>query len=64
MAEIVPAILEKNYSEIKNKLTFLRGRTRCVQLDFCDGNFVHNQTWPFATGGLNDYDFNKILIFI
>jgi len=61
MAEIVPAILEKNYSEIKNKLTFLRGRTRCVQLDFCDGNFVHNQTWPFATGGLNDYDFNKIL---
>lgn len=61
MAEIVPAILEKNYSEIKNKLTFLRGRTRCVQLDFCDGNFVHNQTWPFATGGFNDYDFNKIL---
>jgi ribulose-phosphate 3-epimerase len=61
MAEIVPAILEKNYSEIKNKLTFLRGRTRCVQLDFCDGNFVHNQTWPFATGGFNDYDFSKIL---
>ncbi|MFZ3011921.1 MAG: hypothetical protein WA060_02930 [Minisyncoccia bacterium] len=61
MAEIVPAILEKNYSEIKNKLTFLRGRTKCVQLDFCDGNFVHNQTWPFATGGWNDYDFSKIL---
>ena len=61
MAEIVPAILEKNYSEIKNKLTFLRGRVNCVQLDFCDGNFVHNQTWPFATGGFNDYDFNKIL---
>ena len=61
MAEIVPAILEKNFSEIKNKLTFLRGRAKCVQLDFCDGNFVHNQTWPFATGGFNDYDFNKIL---
>lgn len=61
MAEIVPAILEKNYSEIKNKLTFLRGRTKYVQLDFCDGNFVRNQTWPFATGGFNDYDFNKIL---
>lgn len=61
MAEIIPAILEKNFSEIKNKLTFLRGRAKCVQLDFCDGNFVHSQTWPFATGGFNDYDFNKIL---
>jgi pentose-5-phosphate-3-epimerase len=61
MAEIIPAILEKNYNEIKNKLTFLRGRAKCVQLDFCDGIFVHNQTWPFATGGFNDYDFQKIL---
>lgn len=61
MAEIIPAILEKNFNEIKNKLTFLRGRTKCVQIDFCDGVFVHNQTWPFSTGGFNDYDFLNIL---
>jgi ribulose-phosphate 3-epimerase len=61
MAEIIPAILEKNFSEIKNKLTFLRGRTKCVQLDFCDGLFVPNQTWPFSSGGFQDYDFQKIL---
>ncbi len=61
MAEIVPAILEKNFSEIKNKLTFLRGRAKCVQIDFCDGLYVPSQTWPFSSGGFNDYDFQKIM---
>ncbi len=61
MAEIIPAILEKNFNEIKNKLTFLRERAKCVQIDFCDGRYVPSQTWPFATGGFNDYDFVKIL---
>ncbi len=60
MAEIVPAILEKNYNEIKNKLTFLRTRTKCVQIDFCDGVFVPSQTWPFASGGFEDQDFVNI----
>ncbi|KKR69804.1 MAG: Ribulose-phosphate 3-epimerase [Candidatus Nomurabacteria bacterium GW2011_GWB1_40_7] len=61
MAEIIPAILEKNFNEIKNKLTFLRGRAKTVQIDFCDGLYVPNQTWPFSSGGFNDYDFQKIL---
>lgn len=61
MTEITPAILEKSFSEIKNKLTFLRGRSKCVQLDMCDGIFVESQTWPFATGGFEDADFLKII---
>ncbi len=61
MASITPAILEKNYGEIKNKLTFLRGRAKCVQIDFCDGVFVKTQTWPFTSGGFEDYDFQNIL---
>jgi ribulose-phosphate 3-epimerase len=61
MSDIIPAILEKNFSEIKNKLAFLRGRVRCAQIDFCDGIFVPNQTWPFASGGLEDVDFLKIV---
>lgn len=61
MAEITPAILEKNFNEIKNKLTFLRARAKCVQLDICDGVFVPSQTWPFATGGFEDDDFLKIM---
>ena len=52
MSEIIPAILEKNFSEIKNKLTALRKQTRCVHLDICDGLAVPSQSWPFASGGL------------
>jgi ribulose-phosphate 3-epimerase len=61
MAEIIPAILEKDFGEIKNKLTFLKGRAKCVHLDICDGIFVENQTWPFTSGGFEDFDFMKIM---
>ena len=64
MRDIVPAILEKDFGEIKNKLTFLRGKAKCVQLDFCDGVYVKNQTWPFVLGhlgGFEDFDFQKII---
>ena len=56
MSEIIPAILEKDFGEIKNKLTFLRERTKCVHLDMCDGVLVPSQTWPFASGGFEDFD--------
>ena len=61
MKDIVPAILEKNFTEIKNKLTVLRERAKCVQIDFCDGVFVESQTWPFASGGFDDADFQNIM---
>ena len=61
MAEIIPAILEKNFNEIKNKLTTLRGQTRCVHIDVEDGIFTPEATWPFSSGGFDDYDFRKII---
>ena len=61
MAEIIPAILEKNFNEIKNKLTALRGVSRCVHIDICDGAFVPSATWPFTSDGFNDFDFRKII---
>lgn len=64
MSEIIPAILEKNFSEIKNKLSALRERARCVHIDICDGLFVPTQTWPFSgghLGGFDDFDFQKII---
>ena len=61
MSEIIPAILEKSFNEIKNKLTALRGRTKCAHVDMCDGVFVPSVTWPFASGGWEDNDFQKIM---
>lgn len=60
MVTIVPAILEKNFNEIKNKLTVLREQTKCVHIDFCDGVLVPSQTWPFASGVFDDFDFMRI----
>jgi len=61
MSEIVPAILEKKFSEIKNKLTALQKQVKCVHIDICDRIFVPSQSWPFVDGGLDDPDFQKIL---
>jgi ribulose-phosphate 3-epimerase len=30
-------------------------------LDICDGIFVPNRTWPFNSGGMEDFDFQNIL---
>jgi len=61
MAEIIPAILEKNFNEIKNKLTALREQVRCVHIDICDGRLVPSVAWPFGSDGLDDFNFRKII---
>ena len=50
MIEIVPAILPKNYEDLKNKIALVRGIVLVVQIDICDGVFVPNLTWPFTAG--------------
>ena len=61
MAEIIPAILEKDYENLKNKIALVRGIVPMVQIDFCDGIFVPTRTWPFSSGGGADEHFQKIL---
>jgi ribulose-phosphate 3-epimerase len=54
MAEIIPAILSKNYADLKNKISLVRGIAPIAQIDICDGAFVKSITWPFF--GKNDDD--------
>jgi len=61
MIEIIPAILPKNYEDLKNKIALVRGIVPVVQIDICDGIFVPSKTWPFSTGGAEDYNFHRIL---
>jgi len=49
MIEIIPAILPKNYEDLKNKIALVRGFVSIVQIDICDGIFVPNLTWPFLS---------------
>jgi len=49
MADIIPAILPKNYEDLKNKIALVRGVVPIVQVDICDGIFVKTATWPFSS---------------
>lgn len=59
--EIIPAILTKDYEEMKNKIALVMGHVPLVQIDLCDGVFVPSKTWPYASGGASDIYFQKIL---
>lgn len=56
MADIIPAVLPKNYEDLKNKIALVRGIVPVVQVDICDGNYVNSVTWPFFTK-TNEDDF-------
>lgn len=47
MIEIIPAILPKNYEDLKNTISLVKGMVPIVQIDICDGIFVETVTWPF-----------------
>jgi len=59
MIEIIPAILPKNYEDLKNKIALVRGVVPLAQIDICDGIFVSSKTWPFESN--LDEHFHKIL---
>lgn len=66
MIEIVPAILVKQYSDLKETLANLIGVVNTVQIDFCDGIYVPSKTWPYVAGvnengSIIDPEFNKII---
>lgn len=66
MAEVIPAILDKDYDTMYAHLESVVGRVRTAQIDFCDGIFVPSKTWPYvsgldANGNFKDLHFIKIL---
>ena len=61
MIDIIPAILPRNYEEMKNQISLTSGIVPLVQIDLCDGVFVPSRTWPFSTGGFQDDKFMNII---
>ncbi len=56
--EIIPAILPKDFDEVVEKTSLIKGFVKIVQIDICDGQFVPNATWPYKK---EDDSYNKIL---
>jgi ribulose-phosphate 3-epimerase len=45
MFEIIPGILEKDFSEIEKKIEQVRNLTKIIHIDFIDGKFTDNTTF-------------------
>lgn len=60
MIEIIPAVLSKNYEDLKNKISLVRGLVPIAQIDICDGIFVKTKTWPFSEPDIDPH-FKSIL---
>ncbi len=56
--EIIPAILPYTFSELADKVELIKGFTKKLQIDVCDGQFVPNATWPYRK---RDDMFEKII---
>lgn len=60
MIEIIPAILPSSYRDLEDKLMRVRGLSRNVQIDICDGFFVPSKTFPY-TSSADKKQFEQIL---
>jgi ribulose-phosphate 3-epimerase len=56
--EIIPAILPQDFAEIEDKVALIKGATKIVQIDICDGHFVPSFTWPYRK---KDNTFEQII---
>ncbi len=61
MTEIIPAIMPRNYEDLKNRVALVRGIVPLAQVDICDGVFVNNQTWPYDEMDNDTSNFNRIM---
>jgi len=43
--EIIPAIIAKNFNELKEKVNLVKAHVKWAHIDVMDGNFVPNITW-------------------
>ncbi|HUC88465.1 MAG TPA: hypothetical protein VMR49_00340 [Candidatus Paceibacterota bacterium] len=50
MTEIIPAILAKDFEELREKISRFASVARTVQIDVCDGKFVPSVSWPMHAG--------------
>lgn len=56
MTEITPAVLVKDFYELKEKLSKFVNNTKMVQIDICDGKFVPSVTWPMGRNDAESVD--------
>lgn len=59
MAEIIPVIIPKDFTELQVKIKLVEPHAKTVQLDVVDGIFVANKTWPYSDGKEEPLDYAR-----
>jgi len=59
MTEVLPAIIPTSYEDLTCKMSAVKGIVKLVQVDICDGKFVHSKSWPYV--GDFENHFEKII---
>lgn len=44
---LIPAIIPKDFEDLKEQVRRVKDFVKLVQIDICDGVFVKNRTWPY-----------------
>src|SRR3989338_2371434 len=53
MSEIIPAIMPRSFTELRESVEFMSGLADTIQIDVMDGIFVPEKSWPYTDG---DYE--------
>jgi ribulose-phosphate 3-epimerase len=59
MVEVLPAIIPQSFEDLQDKMSQVKGLTKLVQIDICDGKFVPSKCWPYI--GDSEGDFERII---
>lgn len=54
MIEVIPAIIAKDFEELKEKIKRVEPYVEWVQFDVIDGKFANNRSWPYTERGKNN----------
>lgn len=54
MIEVIPAIIAKDFEELKEKIKRVEPYVEWVQFDVIDGKFANNHSWPCTERGKNN----------
>ena len=60
MIEIIPAIMPRSFTELRERVEDLKGLAESFQIDVMDGIFVPEKSWPYTEG---DYEgFSRLAV--
>lgn len=61
MSEIIPAIIPKNFEDLEEKTSGVRGLAPLLQTDVLDGSLAPVRSWPYQSPTKRDIFFDKII---